>query len=471
MKSSIVASTLFAAVAVNAVGQYQQCGGIYYTGSTTCDGGWVCTFFNDYYSQCLAPSSTTTTTTTSSTRTTTTTTSTTTSSADCSQATSGGSGTLQYTGVNIAGFDFGCITDGTCDTTQTMPPLTQYTGVDGAGQMQHFVSNGMNIFRLPVGWQVLTPTLGGTLDATNLAEYDALVEACLNTGAHCIIDIHNYARWNGNIIDQSAGAVTTAQFVSLWTQIATKYASQSKVVFGVMNEPHDVPDITAWAATVQAVVTAIRNAGATSQLILLPGNNWTSAETFVSNGSAAALSQVKNPDGSITGLIFDVHKYLDSDNSGTHAECVTDNIQSSFLPLSQWLRCNGRQAFLSETGGGNVQSCVTDMCSQLSFLKHNSDVFLGYAGWSAGSFLHPHFVLPDYRAHYSTGRTNKRPLLPTVQRYPGSHRLGKMVESDPSVLMYEAELEGTIDHNNQTAARSRMHQVVVPKSSITDPKV
>ena len=54
---------------------------------------------------------------------------------------------------------------------------------------------------------------------------------------------------------------------------------------------------------------------ATSQLILLPGNNWTSAETFISNGSADALNKVKNPDGSITGLVFDVHKYLDADNS------------------------------------------------------------------------------------------------------------------------------------------------------------
>ncbi|KAG9042091.1 hypothetical protein FS837_011362 [Tulasnella sp. UAMH 9824] len=381
MKAYILASTLATAVVVTAVGQYQQCGGINYTGATTCDGGWVCTYLNDWYSQCLPPSSTfkttTTTTTTTSIRTTTTTSSTkttstttkstTTSSANCSQATSGGSGTLQYTGVNIAGFDFGCITDGSCDTSQTVAPLSQYSGVDGIAQMQHFASNGMNIFRLPIGWQILTPTLGGTLDATNWAKYDELVKGCLNIGAHCIVDIHNYARWNGNIINQSGGAVTNAQFVSVWTQIATKYASQSRVVFGIMNEPHDVPDINIWAATVQAVVTAIRNAGATSQIILLPGNNWTSAQTFVSSGSAAALSQVKNPDGSITNLIFDVHKYLDSDNSGTHAECTTD-------------------AFLSETGGGNVQSCVTYLCAQLSFIKHNSDVFLGYTGWSAGAF-------------------------------------------------------------------------------------
>ena len=82
-----------------------------------------------------------------------------------------------------------------------------------------------------------------------------------------------------------------------------------------MNEPHDIPDITLWAQSVQAAVTAIRQAGATSQLILLPGNDYTSAGTFISNGSADALSKVVNPDGSVTDLIFDVHKYLDSDNS------------------------------------------------------------------------------------------------------------------------------------------------------------
>lgn len=38
-----------------------------------------------------------------------------------------------------------------------------------------------------------------------------------------------------------------------------------------MNEPHEV-DIVRWATTVQAAVTAIRQTGATNQMILLPGN-------------------------------------------------------------------------------------------------------------------------------------------------------------------------------------------------------
>ena len=70
-----------------------------------------------------------------------------------------------------------------------------------------------------------------------------------------------------------------------------------------------------WAETVQAAVTAIRSAGATSQMILLPGTDYASAQTFVSSGSAAALDAVTNPDGTTTNLVMDVHKYLDSDSS------------------------------------------------------------------------------------------------------------------------------------------------------------
>ena len=62
-------------------------------------------------------------------------------------------------------------------------------------------------------------------------------------------------------------------------------------------------------------MTAIRSAGATSQMILLPGTNYTSAETFISTGSAAALNKVTNPDGTTTNLVMDVHQYLDYDDS------------------------------------------------------------------------------------------------------------------------------------------------------------
>jgi len=190
------------------------------------------------------------------------------------------------------------------------------------------------------------------------------------------------ARWNGGIIGQ--GGPTNAQFANLWSQLAAKYASDSKVIFGIMNEPHDLT-MSTWAVSVQAAVTAIRAAGATSQLILLPGTGYTSAAGFETN-SAPALSTVKDSDGTVSKLIYDVHKYMDSDGSGTSSTCVSNEISSAFQSLATYLRTNKRQAFLSETGGGNTASCEQYVCQALAYLNQNSDVYLGWTGWAAGSF-------------------------------------------------------------------------------------
>jgi endoglucanase len=180
------------------------------------------------------------------------------------------------------------------------------------------------------------------------------MQSCLKTGAYCVIDVHNFARWNGEIVGH--GGPTDAQFADLWTQLATKYADNPFVILGLTNEPHDL-DVPTWVVSAQTAVTAILKAETVSHIILLPGTNFTSAGTFVtaSTGGAGwgpALAAVVNPDKSTTDLIFDLHKYLDIDNSGNHVDCVTDNIATAFAPVATWLRTNQRQALLSETGAG-----------------------------------------------------------------------------------------------------------------------
>lgn len=152
--------------------------------------------------------------------------------------------------------------------------------------------------------------------------------------------------------------------------------------------------MTVWAASCQAAVTAIRKAGATTQHILLPGTGYTSAESFVSSGSAAALGKVTNLDGSVDNLIFDVHKYLDSDNSGTHIGCVNNGISTAFQPLASYLTQNKRVALLSEIGGGSDNpSCLTDLCQVADFFNENAGAYLGMMGWAAGSFDPSSYVL------------------------------------------------------------------------------
>ncbi|KAK7458270.1 cellulase [Colletotrichum acutatum] len=272
---------------------------------------------------------------------------------------------------------------GSCPLGKVQLPLSSLGGGDGEGQMNHFVQNDkLNMFRLPVGWQFLVNNQIGQLNAANLGKYDQVMQKCLATGAHCMLDIHNFARWNGGIIGQ--GGPTDDQFVSLWTQLATKYKDNANVVFELMNEPHDL-DVKLWAATCQKVVTAIRGAGAASQMILLPGTNFNSAEFLVSSGSAEALAAITNPDGTTDNLIIDVHKYLDEDNSGTHKPCTTDNVES-FRTVAEFLRAKGRKGLVSETGASSDASCFTSFCAQNTFINQNSDVFIGLVGWAAGSF-------------------------------------------------------------------------------------
>ncbi|CAG7847796.1 Xyloglucanase {ECO:0000303/PubMed:15541296} Short=XG {ECO:0000303/PubMed:15541296}; AltName: Full=Cel74a {ECO:0000312/EMBL:AAP57752.1}; Flags: Precursor [Serendipita indica DSM 11827] len=55
MKFGLSVATLLVAIAgsANAVAEWGQCGGLNYSGSTTCDAGLTCVYSNDWYSQCL----------------------------------------------------------------------------------------------------------------------------------------------------------------------------------------------------------------------------------------------------------------------------------------------------------------------------------------------------------------------------------------------------------------------------------
>ncbi|GAW11052.1 hypothetical protein ANO14919_003910 [Xylariales sp. No.14919] len=285
---------------------------------------------------------------------------------------------VQFLGLAIAGGEFGCQIDGTC------PPESAQLPSDGPSQMNHFVKeDGINLLRIPTSWQFLVNNqLGGDLDTSNLSKYDQLLQTCLDTGAYCMIDIHNFARWDGQIIGQ--GGPTDEQFASFWGQLAGKYATNDNIIFELMNEPHDL-DVEIWAQTSQKAVTAIREAGATSQIILLSGTNFDSAATLVSSGSADTLLAITNPDGSTDNLVLDIHKYLDEDNSGTHATCTTNNVDA-FTAVAQYLRNNRRKGFISETGASSDSSCMAAFCAQNSFINTNSDVFMGLVAWGAGSF-------------------------------------------------------------------------------------
>jgi endoglucanase len=80
-----------------------------------------------------------------------------------------------------------------------------------------------------------------------------------------------------------------------------------------------------------------------------------------------------------------MHQYLDSDGSGTSETCVSTTIgQERVQSATQWLKDNGKLGFLGEFAGGPNSVCQSAVTGMLSYMKQNSDVWLGASWWAAG---------------------------------------------------------------------------------------
>ncbi|CAA7267109.1 unnamed protein product [Cyclocybe aegerita] len=370
--ASLTLVVLFSKPALS-VPVYGQCGGQGYTGSTVCDAGSVCTYSNQWYSQCLpgtAPPATTTT-------------------GDAG----GGSGTttapapgdtlcggaartkFTYFGVNQAGAEFGeNRIPGVLGTDYTWP---------SPSSIDFFVGQGMNTFRIPFKLERISPLssgLTGSFDQTYLNGLKTIVNYITGRGAFAVIEPHNYMRYNGNVI------TSTSDFQTWWTRLANEFKSNNNVIFDIMNEPHTMDAGVVFQLN-QAAVNGIRSTGAT-QLILVEGTAWTGAWSWVSSGNAGAFQALKDPGNNIA---VEMHQYLDSDSSGTSANCVSSTVGAERLQVAtQWLKDNGFKGFLGEMGAGSNSQCITAIRGALCTMQ-TSGVWIGFTWWAAGPWWGTYF--------------------------------------------------------------------------------
>jgi endoglucanase len=280
---------------------------------------------------------------------------------------------LNYTGENLSCAEFGSAIPGTYNKDYTFPTNAE---------ADYLKSKGGNIVRLPVLWERLQPNVDGSLDPTYSGYADNFIKYATGIGLNVIVDPHNYARYYGQIVGQSNN--TAEVLGNLWSLLAKKYASNNKVFFGLMNEPHDMQTEN-WLTDANTAIAAIRAAGA-NNLILVPGNGWTGASSWNSNYYGTPNGQVmlgvKDP---ANNFIFEVHQYLDSDGSGTHADCVSTTIGvERVTDFTNWARTNKYKAFLGEFAGGNNDVCQQAVSGLLNYMESNADVWTGFSWWAAG---------------------------------------------------------------------------------------
>ncbi|KAJ6137079.1 hypothetical protein N7471_003565 [Penicillium samsonianum] len=276
--------------------------------------------------------------------------------------------------------------------------------------IQTLRSAGMNIFRVPFAMERLVPgTLTSSADATYLASLKSTVNYITSSGGYAVVDPHNFGRYYGNII------TSTSDFGAFWTTLASEFASNDKVIFDTNNEFHS-EDQTLVLNLNQAAINAIRAVGAKSQYIFVEGNSWSGAWTWPTvNDNMKALTDPQNL------IIYEMHQYLDSDGSGTSETCVSSTIgQERVVAATQWLKDNGKKAFLGEFAGGANSVCQSAVTGMLDYLQANSDVWLGASWWSAGPWWGDYMY--SFEPPSGVGYTYYMSLLKNY--FPGSNGSG-----------------------------------------------
>ncbi|KAI1355881.1 glycoside hydrolase family 5 protein [Xylaria sp. FL0043] len=304
------------------------------------------------------------------------------------------SATIYYAGVAESGGEFGAY--GTPGTGIPGVFGKDYQFINEAGVDTHVDQNHLNLFRIAFLLERMCPPstgLGATFDETHFGHFkDAVDYVTVTKGAYAILDPHNYMRYNdpsaqpysGSVIGNNTSdptAASTADFGAFWGELASRFKDNEKVIFGLMNEPHDMPTQLVLDNN-QAAITAIRDAGA-SNLIIMPGNSWTGGHAWTQGDdpSSALMNTFVDP-GNNTAV--DIHEYLDVDFSGSHAECVSAP-ETYLADLTAWLKTNNLKAFITEFGGANNTDCATMLQDMLNYMADNEE-YIGWTAWAAGPF-------------------------------------------------------------------------------------
>lgn len=289
---------------------------------------------------------------------------------------------------NTSGLNIGINING----AEYIGPKGQKTGIDyfpTTEEITYFAAKGMSDLRLPIAWESLQPTLGGAFDAAYLAKIHATVDYAKSLGMNVIIDVHNYGKYNGNLI--GSASVPTSAFADLWSKIATSFAGDSNVSFGLMNEPQ-IASANAWLGMVNDAINAIRATGATQQ-ILVPGVDWSAGDRWLTNGNASVLGKAGAIVDPLKNFAFEVHQYLDANTSGTGSSVVSETIGADRLAaVTDWARANGYKLYLGETGVADNQPSLAALDTMMHFLKGNEDVWQGVSYWAAGSVWQGNYI-------------------------------------------------------------------------------
>lgn len=292
-------------------------------------------------------------------------------------------------------------TDGTF-STQSWPGIGFNSG--GAGyyfnnfaflsnaDLAYLKSQGVSTLRTMICWEEMQPTLNEPLNSTYLSNLESYMSFAAANNIKLIIDIHGYARYqstgavdgSNNLIGNPANClanstgytigsaqVPISAFANLWSQLATALAGQPGLGgYEIMNEPHDLGNLTTWPAAAESAIGAIRAVDATTT-IYVDGNAWSTDTSYAANNPNFPLMNADD-----TNLAYVGHAYFDYGGGGNYAltynqyGAYTNVAVDQLKPFVGWAQQNHVTAAITEFGAPyNDPQWVRVMKNAMAYLK------------------------------------------------------------------------------------------------------
>ena len=300
-------------------------------------------------------------------------------------------------GLSLAGAEFG------------PDHLPGVHGVDyfypTSGSLDYYLARGLTLLRIPCRWERLQRELEGDLDPEETGRLDAVIAAASERKMQVIIDIHNFARYRGQLI--GTVAVPETAFADFWRRLAEHYRTEAAIwAYGLMNEPHDTGG--RWPTAAQAGVNGIRAADQ-QHTILVAGDGWSSAANWRHNNEALRITDRSDK------IIYEAHQYFDADNTGRYAASYEGEQAYPTIGVdrvrqfSSWLADHNLRGFLGEYGVPDNDPRWLDVLDR--FLTFLDDQGIGGTYWAGGEHW------GDYRLGVTPNARGDRPQMAVLQRH------------------------------------------------------
>lgn len=340
---------------------------------------------------------------------------------------------LRLRGTNLVGMemDYAGFSQATGPVAGANYPVLDNRLID------YYVSKHVGVLRILFSWEGMQSSLLGPIPASNIGNYKdyfdnykRIVDYATSKGLTVVVE-----PWQANAGGGVGGAmyrgvlvgtpgVPTAAFADFWSKMATQFAGNPFVSFGLVNEPNTMSTMSWWASA-QAAITAIRATGS-NQWIYVPGNGWTAASSWTSNWYDTDALQRSNAYGWLNAngagmpisdplnkIAVEVHTYLDTNEDGGTTEITSLTAARDHLAVVvNEARAHGYKVLLGEIGfwagavANDASPAPAVWANFISYFQANPDVLTGYTWWAAGSPGWWDDVAANGGGHFSITPTN-----------------------------------------------------------------